>query len=127
VYFNLKKIKMKKVIFLILVVSGLVIYSCDSTTYDEISAVTNPTYAKNIAPLMASKCTNCHSPNSSNDQQPYLNNYTEVKEQVENGDVLCIIDDPQQCFYSDIMPPEGRMPQATIDMINLWKDQGFQN
>ena len=118
---------MKKIIFSAIVLISVLIQSCDSKTYEEISLVTNPTYTKNIAPLMTSKCTSCHSPSTSTDQQPYLTNYNEVKEQIQNGDVLCIIDNPEACFYSDIMPPEGRMPQTTIDMITLWKDQGFQN
>lgn len=118
---------MKKVIIPIVSIIGVLVASCDSKTYEDISTVTNPTYTKNIAPLMSSKCTNCHSLNSSSDQQPYLTTYAEVRQQVENGDVLCIIDNPQDCFYSDIMPPEGRMPQATIDMMNLWKEQGYQN
>ncbi len=99
--------------------------SCESNTYEEVAKVTNPTYEDNIGPLMESKCTTCHSVTGL--QEPYLTTYDEVKDAVENGVVLCIIDNPEECFYSNIMPPTGRMPQTTIDMVYLWKEQGYAN
>lgn len=120
---------MKKVIiFLILIVSGTVYVSCDSNTYKEIATVTNPTYTDNIAPVFKSNCTSCHSEAGSRSDSP-LETYEQVKASVElapgDGGILCYIDDPSACFTETIMPPTGRMPQTTIDMIKLWKEQGF--
>jgi len=117
---------MKKVIILAIITIGMFFGSCESKTYDEISKVTNPTYAKNIGPTINAKCTGCHSGGS---QYPDLTSYDEVKTAMETTDMPCLIDDPTACFYgaNKIMPPTGRMQQSTIDMIKLWKQQGYIN
>jgi cytochrome c5 len=124
-------IKMKKAIQLTAFIAVAVITiigfnSCDSNTYEEISQISNPTYEANIKSIFSSKCTSCHS-SSGTQQLPYLTTYLEVKDGIENGVVLCLIDNPGDCFYSNIMPPEGRMPQTTIDLIKLWQTNGFIN
>jgi hypothetical protein len=121
---------MKKVIFIIfiMVIMNLAITSCESNTYAEVAYVANPTYNDNIEPLFRSQCISCH---KNDEQSPNLTTYDEVKASVEinpgEGGVLCYIDDPSQCFSSHIMPPTGRMPQTTIDMIKRWKEQGYAN
>ena len=120
---------MKKTIQLILFIAVVTISisalnSCDSGTYEEISKITNPTYEANMKSIFTSNCTSCHSENGTQ-QSPYLTTYVEVKDGIENGVVLCIIDNPEDCFYSDIMPPAGRMPQTTIDLIKLWQTNGY--
>jgi hypothetical protein len=128
-----KKMIMKKVKFLSIVIPTLVILflssafliaSCESATYQDISAViTDPTYSKNIEPIMAKKCTGCHS-TSGNDDQPYLENYDQVKEATQNGTLLCRIDG--SC--GSVMPPTGeKLPQATINMIQLWATNEYPN
>ncbi len=108
-------------------ITSIIMVSCDSNTYGEISIVPNPTYTKNIGPLFNSKCASCHSAGGT-DQSPHLTNYDEVKESIVNGNTLCLIEDPNACFFGNkIMPPTGKMPQITIDMIKLWRDQGFVN
>lgn len=115
---------MKKIILValivVLVTVGSVFNSCESSTYQEISkAVANPTYSKNVEPIIRSTCTGCHG-----SQYPSLENYAEVKDAIENGELICRIDD-QSC--GSVMPQQGRMPQTIIDMIKLWRDQGFVN
>jgi hypothetical protein len=115
---------MKKIILVtslvLLVVVGAVFNSCESNTYEEISTVVkNPTYTKNVEPIIRSTCSGCHGSNF-----PSLQNYAEVKDAADNGDLICRIDD-QSC--GAVMPQQGRMPQAIIDMIKLWRDQGFVN
>jgi len=120
---------MKKIIIALMTIGFATTFiSCESNTYAEVATVTNPTYTDNIEPVFRTQCISCHK----NDEQfPNLTTYEEVKASVEinpgEGGVLCYIDDPSQCFSSDIMPPTGRMPQTTIDMIKLWKTQGFAN
>ncbi len=120
---------MKKLVILLLVlVAGMVYVSCESNTYSEVSYVANPTYNDNIEPLFKSQCISCHKDDL---QSPNLTTYEEVKASVDvnpgEGGVLCYIDDPSQCFTTTIMPPTGRMPQTTIDMIKRWKEQGYPN
>lgn len=99
------------------------IVSCESNTYNEITeTTTNPTYTKNIAPIVKANCVSCHSGNS---QFPNLETYAEVKESTQNGDLICRIDQSQAC--GSVMPPSGLMPQTTIDMFLLWQQQGCLN
>ncbi len=115
---------MKKIILVVLlaliIVLGSVFNSCESNTYQEISqVVANPTYTKDVEPIIRSTCSSCHGSNF-----PSLQNYAEVKEATDTGNLICRIDD-QSC--GAVMPQQGRMPQAIIDMIKLWRDQGFVN
>jgi hypothetical protein len=115
---------MKKVIGLLIIVSGMVFESCQSNTYEELanaSKITNPTYEKNIKPIMTSNCVGCHATGT---RFPPLDNYNDVKLNCDTGDVICRIDDPTVCF-GQIMPTAGRMQQTTIDLVKLWKTQGF--
>lgn len=114
-----KKNNMKKLIIFLMIIGGLSYSSCESTTYQDLAGVIeNPTYNANIAPIFKAECISCHSANS---QYPPLETYEEVKDACENGQVLCRIEG--SC--GDIMPPSGKMPQATIDMINLWATNGY--
>lgn len=114
---------MKKIILFSILLAGSFFTSCESNTYEEISVVANPTFTKNVGPIIKSSCASCHSGGS---QYPDLENYTQIKDAVSNGNLICRIDDPSICSGS-IMPPTGRMPQTTIDLIKLWRDQGFVN
>jgi hypothetical protein len=124
---------MKKLNIYIIAVITILLVSCDSKTYDQIKEqvvaegpVTNPTYQKNIKKIMTINCLGCHATGA---RFPPLDNFEDVKTNVDIGDVLCRIDNPGTCF-GEIMPPitsGGRMPQATIDLIKLWKQQGFIN
>ena len=116
---------MKKVIvFLVILTTGSIFNSCESSTYGDISVVANPTYTANIGPIVHSTCAGCH---YAGKQSPDLENFAQVKDAIENGDLLCVIDNPSVCFYSSIMPQSGRMPQTTIDMFKLWANQGYKN
>lgn len=103
--------------------------SCDSKTYEEIATVTDPTYSDNIKPLFQSKCTICHSSNTTRAQEPFLTTSLEIQSAIGSNNLACLINDPTQCFYesNNIMPPTGRLPQVNIDMINLWISNGFPN
>ncbi len=119
---------MKTIKYFLLLTLVVFVMSCESTTYDKISqtdkpVVTNPTYQKNIKPIMTSNCTSCHATGTG---FPNLDNFTDVKLNCDTGNVLCRIDNPTACSGA-IMPTSGRLPQATIDLIKLWKTQGFVN
>jgi len=114
---------MKKIIVLfgLTLTVALFIYSCNSSTYDEISVpVTNPTYEANIAPTIKANCTGCH---SNNGQYPKLTDYSSVKDAAQNGNLICRIDKSQAC--GQIMPPSGSLSGIMIERIKLWKEQGY--
>ncbi len=120
----INKNNMKKIKIVLMVISGLFLVSCESSTVQDISvAVTNPTYGANIKEVMTSKCTGCH---SRGEQFPDLVTYSEVKNAAETGNLLCSLD--ASCISGvRRMPLEGEaLPDATINMIKLWAEQGYK-
>jgi len=114
---------MKKIKIFLILISGVFISSCESNTYDQISEVnTNPTYTANVGPIIRANCSGCHSGGS---QFPDLENYAQIKEATQNGDLICRIDQSQAC--GRVMPPSGSMTKGTIDMIKLWATNGYLN
>lgn len=102
-----------------IVIAFIAVASCDTTSIQEIQPVVdNPTYVANIKPIFSAKCVSCH---SSSGENPALTNYAEVKDAIENGSVMCKIQN--EC--GSIMPPSGKMQQVFIDMIDNWKNQGY--
>jgi hypothetical protein len=112
---------MKKIIIVLILMISVFIVSCESSTYNEISVtVTNPTYTANVEPVMTANCIGCHSVGGT---FPTLTTYAEVKASASTGKLICRID--QSC--GSVMPPSGALTTPTIDMIKLWKQQGFVN
>ena len=98
---------------------ALILNACDSNTYSELEPIVeNPTYNANIKLLIDSYCVSCH---KSNGYLPLLTNYNAVKAATQNGSLLCRI--KGNC--DEVMPPSGRLPQAKINMVDLWKAQGY--
>ena len=113
----------KLIIFILFVSASTYMISCTSSTYEEISApVTNPTYTANIGPIIKANCSGCH---SGGQQTHDFTNYAEVKDGVQNGEIICRIDQSQAC--GRVMPQSGAMSQQTIDMFILWQTQGCIN
>jgi hypothetical protein len=112
--------KTLKITLLISLLMTLSVVSCDSNTYEEIAGVVeNPTYQANVKGIMEDKCNSCHNPEYG--QEPYLQAYDLVKDACENGSLLCKIEG--SC--GSIMPTEGKMPKARIDIIQNWALQGY--
>jgi len=112
---------MKKTIIVLILVAGAFIVSCESNTYNEISVTaTNPTYTANVEPVIKANCISCHSAGGT---YPTLTTYTQVKTSTSTGNLICRIE--QTC--GAVMPPNGAMSKQTVDMIKLWKQQGFVN
>ena len=110
---------MREVKTIMIALVGILLYSCESNTIQEIQPVVeNPTFNDNIKPIFNSKCVSCH---GINEQNPPLTNYDQVKDAIENGNVLCSIQN--EC--GEVMPPSGKMPQTIIDMIINWAAQGY--
>lgn len=112
---------MKKIKIFLLVSGVAFLTSCESSTTQDLSPViANPTYAKNVGPVISASCTSCH---SGGDQYPDLENYDQVKDASENGRLLCKING--DC--GDVMPTSGKLPQATINMIQSWATNNYPN
>ena len=111
-----------KIIILILI-TGYVGFSCESSTYDDISGeVVNPTYTANVKKIINSNCLSCHS--AAAGQYPTMETYMQVRDAAENGNMICRIDD-QSC--GSVMPQSGRMPQTNINTIKKWAANGYPN
>ena len=112
---------MKKFFLLAFVLIAVLITSCTSRTIQElqppITSSTVVTYNNQIKPIFEAKCVGCHG-----SQYPPLENFAEIKDATQNGQVICRIDD-QSC--GQVMPQNGRMIQQNIDLIKLWKTQGY--
>ncbi|MFZ4671115.1 MAG: hypothetical protein ACOYLT_03780 [Flavobacterium sp.] len=110
-------------IIIVFMIACFIGYSCDSTTYEEISGeVENPTYSKNIKPIIENNCLSCHSAAAA--EYPTMETYAQVRDAAENGNMICRIDD-QSC--GAVMPQSGRMPQTRIDIIKKWVVNGYPN
>ena len=115
---------MKTIKFIILIlITGYVAFSCESSTYDDISGeVSNPTYTANVKNIINNNCLSCHS--AAAGQNPTMETYSQVRDAAENGSTICRIDD-QSC--GSVMPQSGRMPQTNINTIKKWAAKGYPN
>lgn len=78
------------------------------------------TYTSHVKFMMDNNCVTCHSPGTIG-QFPFLTNYSEVKGQADAGRVLARAINGSG---GGPMPPSGLMPQATLDTLQMWLDQG---
>lgn len=103
-----------------MVLGVLLLVSCESNTYNEISSQTvNPTYNANIKPIVTNNCISCH---FGANQSPNLETYAGVKNACLNNNLVCRIES-ENC--GERMPQGGKLPQPDIDLIKLWVANGF--
>ena len=118
---------MKTIKKLFLLLGFVFLISCTSNTYEQISpkldANTIPTYVKDFKPLIESKCIGCHGAATSQAQYPPLDTYIQVKTATEAGNILCRINGA----CGEVMPPSGKLPQTSIDIIKKWSVTGYTN
>jgi len=81
------------------------------------------TYNDNIRSVISSNCLSCHSNPPVNGAPFPLTTYTQVKTRTENGLLLTAIS--KQTGEVRAMPPTGRLPQATIDLVEQWVADGL--
>jgi hypothetical protein len=116
---------MKKIIIVAAIISFAFLFSCESSTYDQVSVETsNPTYLANIKPIIDDNCVSCH---SQGNQSRDFNTYALVKAGCEtenspgNGTILCRID----ATCGAMMPQAGKMQSGKIKLIQLWAANGY--
>lgn len=98
--------------------SGTTSGNTSGSTTDNSSTTTNVTYTSNVKPIIDTNCIACH---FSGGESPTLGTYTQVKNAASSGKLLCTI----QALGCRTMPPSGKMSQSNIDLILLWKSQGY--
>lgn len=81
------------------------------------------TYNADIRSLISSACLGCHSSPPVNGAPFALTTYDLVVTRAENGSLLTAIS--RQSGTPGAMPPSGRLPQSTIDLIEQWIDEGL--
>lgn len=78
------------------------------------------TYTTDIRSIMNNNCTNCHGSPTSNGAPMPLTTFSEVKDAVENRDLIARINS-----LTNPMPQSGLIPKASRDLIQQWKDDGL--
>lgn len=78
------------------------------------------TYTSDIRPIIQSNCLSCHGNPPTNNAPMSLTTYALVKSAVENRGLVNRINSSV-----NPMPPDGRMPSATRQMITDWVNQGL--
>ncbi len=104
-------------------------FACTSHTYDDITEVDNNpapelvTYQQ-VKPIIDNACLNCHSNPPQNAAPMPLVGYENVREAILNRNLINRISVPQG--DGTLMPPGGpRLPQASIDLIAEWVNDGL--
>ncbi len=120
---------------IILMLLALTIYNCSYDSESDLIAVTdddeqndNPdngpdngvNYTNDIKPIMQSSCVGCHASPPVNGAPFSLVNFDQVSQR--SGGILNAMS--RQNGAAGIMPPSGRLPQATIDLVQQWIDNG---
>lgn len=108
-----------KVIFVLFVIA--LCLSCSSNDdQSNDNTTTNITYNGHIKSLINNNCNSCHGSPTDNGAPMPLTTYTEVKNAVENRNLINRINNP-----SNPMPMAGLMTQANRDLVQQWVDGGF--
>lgn len=78
------------------------------------------TYVDNIQPLMENSCTQCHANPPTNGAPFSLDTYTRVRDRA-NGILAAM---SRSNGAPGAMPPSGRLPQSTINLVEQWIADG---
>lgn len=121
---------MKTSKLIILALLTLCIYNCSSDSESDLMEVDKPmdeipdetalNYTDDIQPIMGSSCVGCHANPPVNGAPFSLVNFSQVSQRA-NG-ILSRMS--RQNGAAGAMPPSGRLPQATIDKVQQWIDDG---
>ena len=117
--------EIKKLLFPLVI---LLIMSCSSDSESDIIEITDQetpiSYNTNIKTIISNNCLGCHSDPTKNGAPFSLTNYDQVLVRAQNGQLLRSIN--RQTGESRAMPPSGRLPQATIDLVDQWIQEDFK-
>lgn len=115
--------KLKTILVVIVLIS---IFSCTNDKEDDLIEEINievVKYNNDVKTIIDNNCIICHH-SGTNPLGPFpLETFEQVKDKAQNGALLERIELPNADPAG--MPQTGRMPQATIDVITAWADNGF--
>lgn len=101
-------------------------YACTSTSPDDLTQelTTGATvkYTTNVRPIIQSQCISCHNTQNASGGL-ILETYAQVRASASTGSLIDRITRPANDGL--VMPQNGRMPQATINVILQWRTDGF--
>lgn len=113
--------------YLIPVLIVSLLFSCSYNNEDdlteEIIIEDFVTYEDNIKPIIDNNCIVCHSNPPINGAPMALTTYNDVKDAVENRDLISRISSTDIGFGMPFGGP--RLPQNLIDLVILWETEGL--
>lgn len=81
------------------------------------------TYQEHVKPIIDNNCISCHSNPPINGAPMSLTTFSDVKNAIENRDLIARISSMDNGF---VMPLGGpRLPQNLIDLVIQWEQEGF--
>ena len=110
----------------------LFVCSCTNDTESDLLQLENQekpdetgpiTYMANIKSIVDSNCIGCHSSPPVNGAPFSLITYNQVRAFADNGSLFRAMN--RQTGEASAMPPSGRLPQASIDLISQWIEDGL--
>ncbi len=119
---------MKSINLLILIFSLILLFRCSSDNQSDLIEEQDPgtsiTYSSTIQSIINNNCVGCHSNPPQNGAPFPLTDFDQVFTRANNGQLLRSIS--RQTGEPRAMPPSGRLPQATIDLVELWIEEGIK-
>ncbi len=113
---------------LLITICSILTSNCSSNSESDLTPTPPPTaitYANTVSSIISSSCLSCHGVPTSNGASVPLNTSTRVKNAIINNQLIERISKPQGS--SELMPYNGtRLPQATIDKVVTWKNEGYK-
>lgn len=119
--------KMKAKTLTILLIFCHLCFSCSYDSEDDLIDVPSTStgssgqgsginYIDNVQPIMQSSCVSCHSSPPVNGAPFALVNYNQVNQRAN----AILVSMQRQSGAPSAMPPSGRLPQTTINIIEEW-------
>lgn len=128
--FILKRLILMKIAYKIFLIAllGISVSNCENDSEDDLVDIDDPsneiTYTTNIKIIIDDNCIGCHNNPPINGAPMPLLSYQNVVDAVNNRGLLNRISSEDTNF---LMPLGGpRLPQATIDQVKQWIDEGLK-
>lgn len=86
---------------------------------DTTPIIEKVTYEANVKAIIDNNCITCHGTVSPSAGLTLVN-YSQVRNSAENGTLIARMNSS-----SNPMPPNGKLVQSSLDLIDKWKEDGF--